>query len=261
RVHVSRPTPPLERETTERQRCQEAAEQREGDPERRRLWLELRRGERDHEADDPRREPDWEQGAGEHRHPEAAVQHGLAVALAESPDEGGPEQRPVLGGVAMVQDHAAAADPAVQPGRVPRPAIDDRLEPGPGLAGRAAAGEGHRLHDSSSPRSTVTAWPASMTRSPASRTRITPPRGDAWYAVISVRSRRSLQNGVSAQWAEPVTGSSGTPDRGAKKRDTKSKPGVVARLVTMIPRASTRSSAAKSGLRLRTASSESSATR
>src|SRR5947208_16269365 len=85
RVHVSWPTPPLERETAERQRRQEAAEQREGDPERGRLWLELRRGERDHEADDRRREPDREQGAGEHRHPDAAVKHGLADTLVETP--------------------------------------------------------------------------------------------------------------------------------------------------------------------------------
>src|SRR5439155_4955563 len=192
---------------------------------------------------------------------ESAVQHRLPVALAKSRDEGGWEDRPVLGCVAMVEDDAVAADPAVQSGRVPRPAVDLGLEPRPGLGGRAAAGEGDRLHDSSSPRSTVTACPASFTRSPASRTRITPPRGDAWYAVISARPRRSLQNGVSAQWAEPVTGSSGTPVRGAKKRETKSKSGVVARLVTMIPRASSRSSAAKSGLRPRTASSESSSTR
>src|SRR6266540_4280794 len=130
--------------------------------------------------------------------------------------------------------------------------VQRRLEH-PGDAGQTA--------HTSSPRSTVTAWPPSPTRSPASRTRTTPPRGDAWYAVISVLCSRSLQNGVSAQCAEPVTGSSGTPACGAKKRETKSKSRVPARLVTMIPRASTRWSAAMSGTRLRTVSSESTSTR
>ena len=35
-------------------------------------------------------------------------------------------------------------------------------------------------HTSNSPRNTVTAWPASFTRSPSRRTRIAPPRGEAW---------------------------------------------------------------------------------
>src|SRR5256886_1520560 len=213
RVHVARPTPPLEREAADCHQSKQAAQQCEGDPEGRGLRLQLRGNERDHKADDPRREPDRQQGAGEQRHPEATIQHRLPVALAKSPDEGRSENRPVFGCIAIVEHDAVTADPAVQSDRVPRPAVDHGLESCPRLGGRAAAGEGHRLHDRSSPRSTVTAWPPSVTRSPASRTRITPPRGEAWYAVISARSRRSLQNGVSAQWAEPVTGSSGTPDR------------------------------------------------
>src|SRR5579885_3648830 len=75
---------------------------------------------------------------------------------------------------------------------------------------------------SNSPRSTVTAWPPSTTRSPADRTRTTPPRAEAWNPVMAVVRSRAAQNGASVQWAEPVTGSSGTPTAGAKKRDTKS---------------------------------------
>src|SRR5438094_26269 len=131
RVYISRPTPPLEREATERHDGEETA------------------------------------------------QHRLAVALAKSPDEGRPKHRPVLGGVAIVEHDALAADPAVQAGRVPRPSVDGGLESRPGLGGRAAAGERHGLHERSSPRSTVTACPPSITRSPASRTRTTPPRGEA----------------------------------------------------------------------------------
>src|SRR5207248_10565190 len=77
----------------------------------------------------------------------------------------------------------------------------------------------------------------------SSRRRHTRSYGDWSSDVCS----SDLQNGARAQCAEPVTGSSGTPLCGAKNRDTKSKPGVVARLVTMTPRASTRSSAAKIG--------------
>src|SRR5467141_1337219 len=190
-VNVSRPTPPLEREATEGQQGEQAAQQRQGDPEARRPWLEVGGDQRHHETHDPRREPDRDQRAGEHRHPEPAVQHRLAIALAEAPDESAPEERAVAGGVAIVEDDAVAADPAVQSRRVPRPAVDRGFEPRPGFGGRAAAGEGHRPHGRSSPRNTVTACPARTTRSPASRTRITPPRGEAWYAVISVRSSRS----------------------------------------------------------------------
>src|SRR5439155_1231930 len=175
RVYISRPTPPLEREAAERQDAEQTAQQCEPDSEGRGLRLELGGDERDHQTDDRRREPDRQQGAGEQGHPEATVQHRVAVALAESPDEGGPEQRPVLGGVAIVEHDPVAADPAVQAGRVPWPSVDGGLESRPGLGGRAAARERHGLHESSSPRSTVTACPPSMTRSPASRTRTTPP--------------------------------------------------------------------------------------
>src|SRR6185436_10205289 len=48
-------------------------------------------------------------------------------------------------------------------------------------------------HTSSEPRSTVTARPPSLTRSPSRRTRTTPPRGDAWYATISFLPRRADQ--------------------------------------------------------------------
>src|SRR5204862_6440681 len=116
---------------------------------------------------------------GGHRQPEATVQPRVACALAESPDEGGPERRRVLGGVATVEAVPVAAAPAVQAGRIPRSSIDGGLEARPGLGGRAAAGERHGLHERSSPRSTVTACPPSITRSPASRTRTTPPRGEA----------------------------------------------------------------------------------
>ncbi len=51
----------------------------------------------------------------------------------------------------------------------------------------------------SSPRRTVTAAPRSFTRPPSSPTPTMPPRGEAWYPVISVLLRRSPQNGASAQ--------------------------------------------------------------
>ena len=45
-----------------------------------------------------------------------------------------------------------------------------------------------RVHEAarseSAPRMTVTACPPRMTRSPLTRTRTMPPRGDVWYAVI-----------------------------------------------------------------------------
>src|SRR5439155_21449379 len=82
---------------------------------------------------------------------------------------------------------------------------------------------GRRLdHGSSSPLKMVTARPPSFTRSPSSRTRTTPPRGDAWYATSSFLPRREAQYGARQQCEEPVTGSSSTPDPGAKKRETKS---------------------------------------
>src|SRR5262249_49991246 len=48
-------------------------------------------------------------------------------------------------------------------------------------------------HTFSSPRKTVTAWPASRTRSPASVTRSTPPRGEAWNAVKHCFPNRGAQ--------------------------------------------------------------------
>ena len=54
----------------------------------------------------------------------------------------------------------------------------------------------------------------------AVRTR--PPRADACSPMSSSRPRRADQYGASAVWALPVTGSSGMPSAGAKKRETKS---------------------------------------
>ncbi|GAA3115091.1 hypothetical protein GCM10020001_038010 [Nonomuraea salmonea] len=97
-----------------------------------------------------------------------------------------------------------------------------------------------------------------------------------------VRPRRSAQYGARAQWAEPVTGSSGTPTFGAKKRETKSDPatGLVTgsasssvsvpaavpvsvlepAAVTMTPLASTAVRAGISGVRAATVSAESTST-
>src|SRR5258708_24660018 len=91
RVYVSRPTPPLEREATERHYGEQTAQQCERDSEGRGLRLELSGDERDQETNGRRREPDRQQCAGEQGHPEATVQRRLAVALAESPDKGGPK--------------------------------------------------------------------------------------------------------------------------------------------------------------------------
>src|SRR5205085_921489 len=67
-------------------------------------------------------------------------------------------------------------------------------------------------------RSTVTAWPAIFTRSPATRTRKTPPRADTCRAISSSLPRRPAHKGASVQWAEPVAGSSGMPSLGPKTR-------------------------------------------
>src|SRR5206468_10335682 len=58
RVYISRPTPPLEREATERHDGEQTAQQCEGDSESGGLRLELGGHERDHETNDRRREPD-----------------------------------------------------------------------------------------------------------------------------------------------------------------------------------------------------------
>ena len=88
-----------------------------------------------------------------------------------------------------------------------------------------------------------------------------PPRGDTWRATKDVRPSFRLQYGVRQQCADPVTGSSSMPEPGAKKRETKSQPGVVARLVTMTPRTGSVRSRAKSGVRPVTAASVSSSIR
>ena len=61
------------------------------------------------------------------------------------------------------------------------------------------------------PSSTVTARPDSSTRSPRTSTRTMPPRAEAWWQTSRSRPRRAAQKGPRAQWAEPVTGSSGMP--------------------------------------------------
>src|SRR5690606_20682156 len=108
------------------------------------------------------------------------------------------------------------------------------------------------------PETTVTARPASRTRSPARVTRTSPPRSDSCAPVSVSRPSLADQYGESAQCAEPVTGSSGTPTLGAKNRETKSVsvPGAV----TMTPRASIVARASMSGRRARTVSAESTST-
>jgi hypothetical protein len=55
------------------------------------------------------------------------------------------------------------------------------------------------------------------------------------------------------QWADPVTGSSGMPDWGAKKRETKSHASPAA--VTITPRVSSKASSVMSGSSARTSAS------
>ena len=62
------------------------------------------------------------------------------------------------------------------------------------------------------------AWPAIKTRSPRSAQRRSPPRAESCFATSSERPRRAAQYGTSVQFADPVTGSSGIPWRGAKNR-------------------------------------------
>lgn len=114
---------------------------------------------------------------------------------------------------------------------------------------------------SSEPSSTVTALPRSSTRSPRSSTATRPPRCDNCAPSRDVRPSRAAQNGARAQCAEPVTGSSSTPTRGAKKRETKSTPlPPAAAAVTMTPRQSTARSRAMSGASSRTAVSSATST-
>src|SRR4029077_4320622 len=112
-------------------------------------------------------------------HTKSSVEHGVTFAFPEPADECRPEQRAVPGRVPIVENDALSTNPAIEPRRIPRPAVDHRLESRTRVRGRAAAGEGGGPHRSS-PRSTVTACPPRITRSPASRTRTTPPRADAW---------------------------------------------------------------------------------
>ena len=49
-----------------------------------------------------------------------------------------------------------------------------------------------------------------------------PPRAEACSPMRLSRPRSADHNGASAVWALPVTGSSGMPSAGAKKRETKS---------------------------------------
>ena len=51
----------------------------------------------------------------------------------------------------------------------------------------------------------------------------TPPRLEICFAVSLVLPNFSAQKGVNVVWAEPVTGSSFTPQFGPKNLDTKSK--------------------------------------
>eukprot|EP00325_Prymnesiales_sp_UTEX-LB-985_P017358 CAMPEP_0174746472 /NCGR_PEP_ID=MMETSP1094-20130205/89165_1 /TAXON_ID=156173 /ORGANISM="Chrysochromulina brevifilum, Strain UTEX LB 985" /LENGTH=92 /DNA_ID=CAMNT_0015951187 /DNA_START=132 /DNA_END=410 /DNA_ORIENTATION=- len=67
-----------------------------------------------------------------------------------------------------------------------------------------------------------------MTRSPTTLRRNVPPRSDTCRAVIEVLPSRAAQKGASAVCAEPVTGSSGMPESGPKKREMKSNSGASA---------------------------------
>ena len=104
-----------------------------------------------------------------------------------------------------------------------------------GLAGELKRHYRDAGDDKSSPRRTVTAPPASFTRSPAIVRCSVPPRADAWRATSSRRRSFVPHHGPSVQCAEPVTGSSSMPDAGAKKRDTMSNAGSLERLVIMTP--------------------------
>src|SRR5437588_2686760 len=72
------------------------------------------------------------------------------------------------------------------------------------------------------PSKMVTAWPDRYTRPAWVSVRTIPVRADAWKPTSWLRPSRSDQKGASTVWALPVTGSSGMPSAGEKKRDTKS---------------------------------------
>src|SRR6266704_855039 len=107
------------------------------------------------------------------------------------PEERAPPQETPEREAGGAQEHAPEADARrrhepVQAGgqgagRAPRCARREREEV-TGETWGARAGRRGRVRGghTSSPRNTVTACPPSPTRSPARRTRRTPPRGDAW---------------------------------------------------------------------------------
>src|SRR5450759_1432387 len=94
---------------------------------------------------------------------------------------------------------------------------------------------------------TVTACPPRITRLSSSRMWTMPPRQDTWAPTNSLRPVRVDHHGARVQWAEPVTGSSGIPTRGAKTRDTQSMPGWEAAAVTIMARVSIAARAVRSG--------------
>ena len=72
------------------------------------------------------------------------------------------------------------------------------------------------------PSKIVIARPVMVTRSPSSSTLTRPDREDACSPTSDVCPSRSTQNGANTVCALPVTGSSGMPRFGAKRRETKS---------------------------------------
>ena len=97
-------------------------------------------------------------------------------------------------------------------------------------------------------------------RSPVSVTFTEPPRAEHWNPATSVFLSFSPQYGPRQQWAEPVTGSSGTPADGAKNREIKSTSGRSEAEVTMIPRAGRAARAAMSGSQSQTSAAVGSST-
>ena len=87
-----------------------------------------------------------------------------------------------------------------------------------------------------------------------------PAPGEHWNPESSVLWSFSPQYGPRQQWAEPVTGSSGTPSAGAKNRETKSTSGRSETAVTMMPRAGMAARAFMSGSRSHTSEAVASST-
>ena len=87
---------------------------------------------------------------------------------------------------------------------------------GAGRAPRSRSASSSRRPAARRPSSTVTARPESSTRSPRSSTPTVPPRAEA-CGTQAAHARGGRPRGCPrAQWAEPVTGSSGMPTDGAK---------------------------------------------